>query len=164
MKPPGQPLRTSVLFDHHVRHGREVFRSTSLAAASRAGAGSRWVGLRAIHARIARLVAVTEAGGVIAADQRNHKQSGSQHVINRAHEQSILYRLRRPRRQNVPEPHNNRARCKVEKLPTRSQLSSSRPTVALDRIARGWLRQAVKPGNVYRPDCNRHHARIEWMQ
>jgi hypothetical protein len=101
---------------------------------------------------------------MVAADDANQKQSGNQRVINRAHEQSVLYRLRRHQRHNALEPYNNRAWCKLEKLPTRSQLSSSRPTVALDRIAPGWLRQAVKPGNVYRPDCNRHHARNEWMQ
>src|SRR5262249_7079017 len=132
-------------------------------AAESAGTAGR-VGLGAIHARIVNLVAVTVAGGMIAADHRNQKQCGNQRVINCAHEQSVLYRLRRRQRQFTREPYNNRAWCKLEKLPTRSQVSSSRPTGALDRIALGWLRQAVKPGNVYRSGCNRQHARNEWTQ
>lgn len=152
----------SGLFDHGFRNRRQMFRSSRLAAAS--GSGPRRVRLGAIHAGIVNLVAVAVTGGMVAADYTNQKQCGNQRVINRAHEQSVLYRLRRRRRQYALEPYNTRASCKLGKLPTRSKLSSSRPIVALDRIAPGWLRQGVKPGNVYRPDCNRHHARDEWMQ
>ena len=157
-------LDTCSLLDHSVRNRRKMFWSTSLAAASRSTSGSGRVRLGTIHAGIVHLVTVTVTGGMIATDHRNQQESGHHCVINRAHEQNVLYRLRRYPRQKPPAPYNNRAWCRLEKLPTRSQLSSSTPTGALDPIAPVWLRGAVKPGNVYRPDCNRHHARNEWMQ
>jgi len=165
MKPLRQRSETSGLFDHCIRNGREMFRSTGLAAAPKScSRPRRSVRFGAIDTGIIALVAITEACGMIAPDDRNQKQRGNQRVINRAHEQSVLYRLRRRQRQNALEPYNKRSRCKLERLPTRSQLSSSRPTAALDRIALDWLRQAVKPGNVYRRGCNHDKARNEWMQ